>query len=98
MQNRAQITENEGMLFVFNYDGRHSFWMKNTLIALDMIWIDRNNKVVTIVKQAGPCLSERCPVFKPEKKARYVLEIGGGLSDKLGITVGDDVVMRIIDK
>ncbi|NBV42245.1 DUF192 domain-containing protein, partial [bacterium] len=60
---RRSLPKNHGMLFVFNQDKPHSFWMKNTYLALDMIWIDRNYRVVHIVSNARP-LSE-VPIVPP---------------------------------
>ena len=68
--------------------------MKNTLIKLDMIWIDGDGEVVDIVENAIPCLGEFCPVLGKDIPSKYVLEINGGLSSKLGISVGDKVELN----
>ncbi|MGB9926793.1 MAG: DUF192 domain-containing protein [Methanosarcina sp.] len=92
LMNREYLAPNSGMLFVFNDKGGYSFWMKNTLIPLDIIWIDSNYEIIYIQKNAQPCPSDYyCPSFGPGKNASYVLEINGGLSDKYGIDVGDRV-------
>lgn len=84
------LDDDKGMLFVFQEDGIYPFWMKNTLIPLDMIWIDSNDKVVFISKNTQPC-KLTCDNIDPEVLARYVLEINAGLSDKMGLAVGDKV-------
>lgn len=89
LMNRSKLDEDKGMLFIFNKEGVYPFWMKNTLIPLDIIWIDNNYKVVFIGKNVQPCKSLICPTTKPLVKAKYVLEINAGISDKLGIKVGD---------
>ena len=61
-------------------------WMKNTKIPLDMIFIDKNNKIISISKEAVP---ESLEVISSEFKVMKVLEINGGLCDKFGIAVGD---------
>jgi uncharacterized membrane protein (UPF0127 family) len=63
--------------------------MKNTLIPLDIIWINSSQNVVYIKKNAQPCTPDYCPSIVPIKNAKYVLEINGGLSDKYEIKVGD---------
>lgn len=85
---RDTMEENQGMLFVFDDVAMHSFYMKNTHIALDIIYIDENLKIASFQKNAQPFdetgLSSGVPI-------KYVLEINAGLSDKLGLTVGDSV-------
>jgi uncharacterized protein len=83
-----QMDENRGMLFVFEKEDIHSFWMKNTLIPLDMIWLDKDFEVVHIFSNATPC-KETCPPIIPSRTAKYVLEINAGLTDKFNIKVGD---------
>jgi uncharacterized membrane protein (UPF0127 family) len=91
LMNRASLDENKGMLFIFEKEGIYPFWMKNTLIPLDMIWIGENNKIIFIAKNAQPCKSILCPSITPSGKAKYVLEINGGLSDKFRFNLGDQV-------
>jgi len=86
---RNKLEENRGMLFVFDHEGVYSFWMKNTFIPLDIIWLNENKEVVYIEKNAQPCLEDKCPSFKPDKEAKYVLEINGGMVDKIGLKLGD---------
>lgn len=86
---RTELKEDKGMLFVFPVEGNYGFWMKNTLIPLDIIWIS-NGKIVYIAENMEPC-EEICEVIEPNTQARYVLEINGGLSEKLGLKFGDDV-------
>lgn len=91
---RESIEPDRGMLFVFKHEGIHAFWMKNTLIPLDMIWISENNTVVFIKKNALPCESDSCPTIDPGKKAKYVLEVNGGISDQVGLEIGDVVTIN----
>jgi hypothetical protein len=86
---RKSLDINRGMLFVFKEEGGHSFWMKNTLIPLDIIWINRNKEVVFISVNTQPCKEDPCPSVKPSKKAKYVLEINAGISKEIGLKVGD---------
>lgn len=82
------LPENEGMYFVYDTDSSHGFWMKNCLISLDMIFLDSENNIVSIVKDALPCTSQPCPIYYSEVPYRYVLEVNGGIADKYGIQKG----------
>ena len=94
LMGRTELNINSGMLFVFERDAKHGFWMKNTLIPLDIIWIDSNYSVVDIV-YAKPCIEKNCPTFSPKINAKYVLEINGGLTDIENISVGDKVTLSL---
>ena len=87
---RESLGNNEAMLFVFEQPNVHSFWMKNCKIALDIIWLDENYKVVAIKANNQPCPETgECPSINPNVVAKYVLEINAGLANKLGIEEGD---------
>ena len=87
---RESLTEGNGMLFLFYNDDYHGIWMMNMRFPLDIIWIDSNQKIVDIVKNAQPCIIP-FSIYKPRKKARYVLEVNAGFTDKHSIKVGDIV-------
>lgn len=95
LQGRSVLAENTGMLFIFPAGGRRSFWMKETLIPLDIIWMDYRRKVVTIAHNAPPCREDPCAVYVPQGDALYVLEVNGGLARRLGIDVGDAAKFRL---
>ena len=82
---RQALGAAQGMLFVFDQQSVHTFWMKNTLIPLDMLFIDKDRNIVGIVENAEPQTETGRSVGKP---SQYVLEIGGGLSGKLGFRAG----------
>ncbi len=92
---REHLEPDEGMLFVFEEEGVHPFWMKNTLIPLDIIWIDNDRSVVFVSKNTPPCEQEPCPTINPGKKAKYVLEVCGGTADRIGLKVGDRLVFQV---
>lgn len=92
LQNRTSLPEGRGMLFIFTESGKHSFWMKDTLISLDLIWIDAQKRIAAIVPNVLPCETEHCPVYAPDRDALYVLEINAGLTAEKGIKVGDQVI------
>lgn len=89
LQNRKSLGADRGMLFVFPSAQRHRFWMKNTLISLDMIWLDYARRVIHIEAHVPPCKEDPCTSYGPEKTATYVLEINAGLSATHNINVGD---------
>ena len=82
---RTELAEGTGMLFVFQKDSFLSFWMKNTLIPLDMIFIRSDFTIVGIVEKAEPkTLSARAP----DDQSMYVLEVPSGWSEKIGLKPG----------
>jgi uncharacterized membrane protein (UPF0127 family) len=86
---REKILPDQGMLFVFESEDRHSFWMKNTLVALDMLWLDSEKRVIHIAADVPPCTEDPCPSYGPDRPARYVLELKNGRAAAEGIKVGD---------
>ncbi len=86
---RGWLPEKSGMLFIFPAEGIYSFWMKNTLIPLDIIWLDKDLRVVYIKSFVPPCKSSDCPSYNPEVKARYVLEVNAGFCDLHQIKIND---------
>lgn len=86
---RDAVPPGEGMLFVFEADGFYSFWMKNTLIPLDMIWLDSGGRVVHIERNVPPCRRDPCPAYGPDLPSRFVLELGAGGAAAYGLKNGD---------
>ena len=85
---RKSMDDNAGMFFIFDRDETRHFWMRNTLISLDMIFIDNKYIVVDIHRGAKP-LDEK--VISSRKPARYVLEVNAGKADKCRIKPGTKV-------
>jgi|SRR3989338_4804568 len=90
---REKLNENDGMFFVFENEQERTFWMKNTLIPLDIIFIGNNFEIVDI-KNAVPCKGEPCALYKSSKPAKYVLEVNGDLTAKRGIMIGDKITLN----
>ena len=88
LMSRERLNDDEGMLFIFEGDAERSFWMKNTLIDLDMLFIGSDFEIKKI-RNAVPCVEDPCPHYESGVPVRYVLEIRGGLADELSVTEGD---------
>lgn len=91
LMNREKLGQDKGMLFIFEEVGIHPFWMKDTLIPLDIIWINSNKEVVFISRDTQPCQTDPCPLVEPSATALYVLEVNAGTADKIGLHVGSKV-------
>ena len=87
---RESLAENAGMLFIFPEEAEHRFWMKNTRIPLDMIFISADKRVAAVIT-AIPCVSDPCLTYSPQAHARYVVEVNAGFAAQHGIQTGDRV-------
>jgi uncharacterized protein len=85
---RDTLAENQGMLFLFDNEEIRAFWMKNTILSLDMIFINAGNEIVTIHKYTTPYSEES---YESTKPAKYVLEVNAGYTDRKKISVGDRI-------
>ena len=88
LQYRRDLAAERGMIFLFPAQSQQSFWMKNTPLPLDMIFINRERKIVGIVEQTVPFSLDPRSVTAP---SQFVLEINGGLAKRHGIKAGDAV-------
>jgi len=91
---REFLGEDKGMLFVFDDSLPRIFWMKNTLIPLDIIFISEDFRIINIM-EAEPCEKEPCEFYYSRGNARYVLEVNNGFSKNFNISVGKLVDIRI---
>ena len=73
-----RLAPDRGMLFIFEESGEWSFWMKNTKIALDILWLGRDKGIVYIEENVPGCRQDPCPEYKSNKKALYALELPAG--------------------
>jgi len=85
---RTSLSDDRGMLFVFPDEAVHDFWMKNTYIPLDLVFIGQGGRVVGVRADATPLSTAPIGVGRP---ARYVLEVPGGYAARRGIAAGDQV-------
>jgi uncharacterized membrane protein (UPF0127 family) len=95
LMNRISLPENMGMLFIFDEESIYKLWMKNTLIPLDMIWLDENGKIIYIERNAQPCYVTTCSTFGPESNSKYALEVNGGYTERHKIKYGDKARINI---
>ncbi len=91
---RTKLETNQGMLFIFPDVDFRSFYMKNTKIPLDIIYIDEAKTIVSVQKNAKPFDETSLPSDAP---AKYVLEINGGLSDAWQLSVGDRISFEVLE-
>lgn len=91
---RKHLDENQGMLFLFDSEQPLGFWMKNTLISLDIIFINQDLKIVSFHTRVPPCRRDPCPVYKSGKPAKYVVEVNAGFVEKYDIFTGDRVEIK----
>ncbi len=87
------LKQGEGMLFIFENDDFHGFWMKDMKYSLDIIWINADREVVWIEKNISPLTYPN--IFTPEVPARYVLEVFAGESDRAGTKIGTKVSFQL---
>ncbi len=92
LMNRSSLAGDAGMLFVFDDDRIRYFWMDNTLISLDMIFISKDLTIIDIHDNATPLSQE---IIASSGSCRYVLEVNGGMCNATGIDVGDRVNLSI---
>lgn len=90
LMERPALAPEAGMLFLFPDVAPRSFWMMNTLIALDIIFVDAQGYILNIHHSVPPCQPPReCPSYASTAPAKYVLEIAGGQARARGIRAGD---------
>lgn len=88
---RESMAADRGMLFIFEHSEPQSFWMRNTLIPLDILFFDDDGRFVSAHYRVPTCKhgGDRCPTYASEGSARYVLELNAGVGAALGLVAGD---------
>lgn len=94
LMNVPHMDNNQGMLFVFEDEQPRSFWMKNTLIPLDLIFLNKNFEVVEIKENFEPCLTTECPSYTSQNPSSYVLELNAGEVSSQKINVGNNAILN----
>lgn len=88
---KTSLDQDKGMLFIFPNETYRSFWMKNTKIPLDLIFISKDKKIVDIKENFLPCLQVSCSYYKSNQPAKYVLEVNAGFVQKNQILIGEEI-------
>ena len=91
MMYRSKMEEDQGMLFIFPNEAYQSFWMLNTVLSLDIIFINADREIVNIHKGTTPFSKQSYPSTAP---AQFVVEVLAGYCDRHGIKAGDKIVWR----
>jgi uncharacterized membrane protein (UPF0127 family) len=86
-----EMPADRGMLFIFPREAPRSFWMRNTRIALDILYFDEELALVSMAENARPCVADPCPGYPSRGPAKYVLELNAGLAASLGVQRGDQL-------
>ncbi|OLP15744.1 hypothetical protein BST81_24815 [Leptolyngbya sp. 'hensonii'] len=96
---RTTLADNRGMLFPFHPPRSVSFWMKNTLIPLDMVFL-RQGRVQFISQNVPPCQADPCPAYGPDRNLEIdqVIELRAGRTQELGLKVGDRLPVQFLKK
>ena len=86
---RESMEDDRGMLFIHEHQSPQAYWMKNTKIALDILYFDNDHKLVSQQRDVPPCsLGDACPPYPSNAPARYVLELNAGQAEKLKLQDG----------
>jgi hypothetical protein len=87
------LAEDQGMLFVYPDQAQRALWMKNTLLALDVVFLSGDGRIVALIKDLQPCPKDPCRIYDSKVAARYMLELPAGFIDKHAIKVGQTVTL-----
>lgn len=88
---REELGANEGMLFIWRQPVPRSFWMRNTRIPLDIVYLGSDLEIVGWSLDTPPCRTRNCPSYPSGAPAQYVLEVNAGEMARLGVEIGDPV-------
>jgi uncharacterized protein len=94
MMFREALPPDRGMLFVHARPGRYTYWMHNVRVPLDIIWLDKDHRIVEISANTPPCTAKQpvdCPQYGGHGAAQFVLELNGGMAERYGLKTGDEL-------
>ncbi len=92
LMNRTNISVNSGMLFIFDDETQRNFWMKNTLISLDIIYLDKNLKVVQLYKSTRP--NQTLETYSSKIPSQFTIEVNSGWSENHNLKIGDKFTLN----
>lgn len=90
---RENLPDNQGMLFIFENEAPRHFWMKNTTLSLDILYLDASLNIVSIHKNTTPLSEQLYPSGKP---AMYVIEVRAGFTDQYQVNIGHSVSYQLL--
>src|SRR6056297_556479 len=91
LSNMENLTKDRGMLFVFKSPAKYSFWMKDMKFPIDIIWIDKNKKVIGFNKSVDKDFNKS---LKPQSAVKYVLEVNSGFVEENNLNINDKLVFK----
>lgn len=94
LMHRNRLGHSQGMLFVYPEQAQQGVWMKNTLLALDIIFISSDGKITAILENLPPCLHDPCPIYNSIAAARYMLEVQAGFIVEHHIKIGQETIIE----
>lgn len=94
---RDQLGDDEGMFFTWRQPSPRSFWMLNTRIPLDIVYVGPDLRIVGWSLNTPPCRTRNCPSYPSGAPAQYVLEVNAGEMERLGVELGDSIRVGNID-
>ncbi len=92
LMSKKVLPDNQGMLFIFNEENHHGIWMMNMSFPIDILWINEDLEIVDIMDDVQPC-KINCPVYLPDERALYVLEVNSGFTKKNKLQIGDTITI-----
>jgi uncharacterized membrane protein (UPF0127 family) len=93
LMQRTKLENNAGMLFVYPDEDVRGVWMKNTLLALDVLFLSETGKVVSMLQNLQPCKQSPCSIYSSHQKAQFMLEVNAGFIARHTIKLGQDVML-----
>ncbi len=99
LSEREALDENSGMLFVYDQEIENvSFWMRNTLIPLDLIFFNKDFEIVEIIENMPICYQDPCPSYTSVYKVQYAIEVNAGWVSEKGAKIGDKGEIIVLDQ
>lgn len=93
LMHRTNLPPNQGMLFVFPDQAIRAVWMKNTLLALDVLFLAADGSIVSMLHNLPPCKQDPCPTYSSSANAQYMLEVNAGFIERHNLKTGQDLII-----
>ena len=90
----ASLTPDFAVLFIYEEPGLQSLWSRNIQIPVDLVWLDKDRKVVQVDSNVMPCVEEPCPVYQSDEDAMFLLQVVPGAAREHGLEKGATIEMR----